>query len=150
MAGGPAGFNLGSSCPDLLRILLTYTHFACTGFSPSPTGLSMPFQFFAYSYLAVLLPPSRRNEAGLGCAAFARHYLRYHCCFLFLLLLRCFSSEGSLLIRGTIYMVGCPIRISADQRLFAPPRSFSQLITSFFALQSLGILRMPLFSFYAR
>ena len=46
-------------------------------------------------------------------------------------------------------LVGCPIRISTDQRLFAPPRSFSQLITSFFALQSLGILRMPLFVLYA-
>ena len=102
MAGGPARFNLGFSCPDLLRILLTPTHFACTGFSPSLTGLSMPFQFFAQSYIAVLQPPSRRNAMGLGCAAFARHYLRYHFCFLFLLLLRCFSSEGSLLIRGTI------------------------------------------------
>ena len=28
--------------------------------------------------------------------------------------------------------VGFPIQISADQRIFAPPRSFSQLITSFF------------------
>ena len=46
-------------------------------------------------------------------------------------------------------LVGCPIRISKDQRLFAPPLSFSQLITSFFALQSLGILRMPLFVLYA-
>ena len=27
---------------------------------------------------------------------------------------------------------GSPIRTSADQRIFAPPRSFSQLITSFF------------------
>jgi hypothetical protein len=34
---------------------------------------------------------------------------------------------------------GCPIRTSADQFLFADPRSFSQLITSFFASESLGI-----------
>ena len=46
-------------------------------------------------------------------------------------------------------LMGYPIRKSTDQRLFAPPRSFSQLITSFFALQSLGILRMPLFVLYA-
>ena len=32
--------------------------------------------------------------AGLGCCAFARHYLRNHCCFLFLRVLRCFSSPG--------------------------------------------------------
>ena len=36
-------------------------------------------------------------------------------------------------------VVGCPIRISTDLRIFAPPRSFSQLITSFFASESLGI-----------
>ena len=34
---------------------------------------------------------------------------------------------------------GFPIRTSADQFLFADPRSFSQLITSFFASESLGI-----------
>ena len=31
----------------------------------------------------------------LGCSAFARHYLRNHCCFLFLQVLRCFSSLRS-------------------------------------------------------
>jgi hypothetical protein len=35
--------------------------------------------------------------------------------------------------------MGCPIRTSPDQRLFAPPRSFSQLVTSFFASESQGI-----------
>ena len=33
---------------------------------------------------------------GLGSSAFARRYLRNHFCFLFLRLLRCFSSPGSL------------------------------------------------------
>ena len=33
---------------------------------------------------------------GLACSAFARHYLRNRFCFLFLSLLRCFSSGGSL------------------------------------------------------
>ena len=37
-------------------------------------------------------------------------------------------------------IVGCPIRTSADQFVLANPRSFSQLITSFFASESLGIL----------
>ena len=45
------------------------------------------------------------------------------------------------------WLMGCPIRISADQLLFAHPRSFSQLITSFFASKSQGILRTPLFTF---
>ncbi len=34
-------------------------------------------------------------QQGLGCSAFARHYLRNHYCFLFLRVLRCFSSPGS-------------------------------------------------------
>ena len=41
-------------------------------------------------------------------------------------------------------MVGCPIRKSTDQILFADPRSLSQLITSFFASESLGIPHTPL------
>ena len=44
--------------------------------------------------------------------------------------------------------MGCPIRISPDQRLFAPPRSFSQLVTSFFASESQGIHLSLLSNFY--
>ena len=40
-------------------------------------------------------------------------------------------------------IVGCPIRTPADQFVFANPRSFSQLITSFFASESLGIPHTP-------
>ncbi len=43
---------------------------------------------------------------------------------------------------------GCPIQKSADQFVFANPRSLSQLITSFFASKSQGILHAPLFTFY--
>ena len=45
-------------------------------------------------------------------------------------------------------MVGCPIRISTDQFVLANPRSFSQLITSFFASESLGIPRAPLITYF--
>ena len=45
---------------------------------------------------------------------------------------------------------GCPIRRSTGQRIFAPYRSFSQLITSFFAFESLGILHAPLLTFFPR
>ena len=41
-------------------------------------------------------------------------------------------------------LMGCPIRKSAGHRIFAPYRSFSQLITSFFASESLGIHLSPL------
>jgi hypothetical protein len=46
-------------------------------------------------------------------------------------------------------IVGCPIRIPADQFVCANPRSFSQLIASFFASESLGIPHTPLFSLCA-
>ena len=40
---------------------------------------------------------------------------------------------------------GCPIRTSADLWVFAPPRGFSQLVTSFFASESQGIPHPPFF-----
>ena len=46
-------------------------------------------------------------------------------------------------------MPGCPIRKSGDQRSFAPSPGLSQLITSFFACESLGIRHTP-FSTFAR
>ena len=45
---------------------------------------------------------------------------------------------------GIPLRVGCPIRKSTDQRLFAPPRGLSQRTTSFIASQRQGIHRMPL------
>ena len=45
-------------------------------------------------------------------------------------------------------ILGCPIRTSADQGLFAPPRRFSQLTTSFVASGSQGIPHAPLVRFH--
>lgn len=45
------------------------------------------------SDVAVLQPHSSRNRRGLGSSPFARHYLGNHCYFLFLSVLRCFSSR---------------------------------------------------------
>ncbi len=93
---------------------------------------------------------SRLHDRGLDSCGFARHYSRNHCCFLFLQVLRCFSSPGSPRPCGRyrrFTAVGCPIRTSAPRRIFAPPRGFSQLVTSFFASESLGILHVPLSPF---
>ena len=65
---------------------------ACTGLSPSMDELSRSFHF-AYSVHGVVLQPQGcRNSPGLGSSPFARHYLGNHCYFLFLQVLRCFSS----------------------------------------------------------
>ena len=70
----------------------------------SPTGLSPPMVTLS----CVFGYPSRRlcrrsynpgrglDRPGLGSCAFARHYWRNHCYFLFLRVLRCFSSPRSL------------------------------------------------------
>ena len=75
--------------------------------------------------------------------------------FLFLRVIRCFSSPGSL--HTTIYslydtiillMVSSLIRISTALCLFAAPRSFSQLVTSFFGAMYQGILLYALCSLF--
>ena len=70
--------------------------------------------------------------------------------FLFLEVLRCFSSlrlPPNLIGWDSFRIPGCPIRKSPDQRSFAPPRSLSQLITSFIASESQGIRHAPLLTF---
>ncbi len=73
--------------------------------------------------------------------------------FLFLWVIRCFSSPGSLHYTMyscndtiTLLMVSSLIRISTDLCLFATPRSFSQLVTSFFGAMYQGILLYALCS----
>ena len=61
------------------------------------------FDFNAVSVWWALQPRRGRNRNGLGYSPFARHYLGNHCCFLFLRLLRCFSSPG--LLRTPMYSV---------------------------------------------
>ena len=50
--------------------------------------------------MAVLQPQHGRNPAGLGYFRFARHYSGNYYCSLFLSVLRCFSSRGSLSLRN--------------------------------------------------
>ena len=95
LRGGPRLFPQGSTCLVVLWIL------PCTS----------PFRFGAFTlsgrpFLTVLLQIRVTcavrtpvcTHSGLGSAGFARRYSRYRCFFLFLRLLRCFSSPGSLRI----------------------------------------------------
>ena len=122
------------------------------GLSPALVDFSKSFYFPFLYRIAVLQPQLCRNIIGLGFSAFARHYLRNHCYFLFLWVLRCFSSPRLLTDWqcDRCCLPGCPIRRFADLGIFAPPRNFSQLITSFFASESLGILHSPLLTFCCR
>ena len=65
-----------------------------TRLSRFPAGLPRPFSYHSQITYAVLTP--KNKFLGLGSFPFARRYLGNRCFFLFLLLLRCFSSEGFL------------------------------------------------------
>ena len=117
--------------------------------------MSFSFELFC---VCPSLPRSTLLLYGLASSAFARRYLRNLVWFLFLRLLRCFTSAGSL--HYTILFMqwslilhqgGFPIRKSADLCLFTAPRSLSQLVTSFVGSRCQGILLMLFFawtSFY--
>ena len=96
-------------------------------------------------------PITPEGGTGLGCCDFARHYYRNRGFFLFLLVLRWFTSQGSLVPDygfigpyGGFTPVGFPIRKSPDQSLLAAPRGLSQLATSFIAVFCQGIHHAPL------
>ncbi len=59
-----------------------------------------------------------------------------------------FTGFATIAGRYTFSIPGCPIQTSTDQISSADPRSFSQLGTSFFASESLGIPHTPLFIFF--
>ena len=124
-----------------------------TGLSPAAAPLSRGFGYaYTVHFSAVLQPRSVPKHRRFGLlrvrSPLLAQSLGY---FLFLRVLRCFSSPGSL---HPLRMVarspapGCPIRKSADQGIFAPPRGFSQLVTSFVASESLGILHVPFSPFF--
>ena len=110
------------SCPALLRCRLDpKLRFRVRGCHP------LRLNFPVHSAIIVLSsqrrsfnPGACRNRTGLGSCAFARHYLRNHFCFLFLRVMRCFSSPGWHLRQsagGTVARAGLPhseIRGSGD------------------------------------
>ena len=114
----------------------------------SHSSVLLPIRFCSLSaILNAVLNTVWVSSHGLASSDFARHYFRNLGWFLFLALLRCFSSGGSPHIPiDSVYdvkillLTDCSIRTSADQYLLAIPRSFSQLTTSFVGSQCQGIL----------
>ena len=66
---------------------------SCTGLSPSLAGFPKTIPLLLEVTCAVRTPAC--THAGLGSSHFARRYFGNRCFFLFLRLLRCFSSPGS-------------------------------------------------------
>jgi len=92
--------------------------------------------------------PHVRSHNGLGCSHFARRYYGNRFCFLFLRLLRCFSSPGFLFLFYEFkkeFFRGCPIRESSDLCLLPTPRSVSPVSAPFIVSECLGLRRKPSF-----
>jgi hypothetical protein len=117
---------------------------------PLPRGLRLTTGLVTL-LLPALQPPLDRNPLGLGCCDFARHYFRNRGFFLFLQVLRWFTSLSSL-ISDYVFIglypgftrMGFPIRTSPGQSLLAALRGLSQLATSFIACFCQGIHHAPL------
>ena len=72
------------------------------GLSPAMAGLSRPFLLsHTMTLCGPTTPQRRRHNCGLGSSPVARHYWGNHCYFLFLEVLRCFSSLRSPLYLST-------------------------------------------------
>ena len=106
-----------------------------TGLSPSPAGFPKAVLLDSAAASAVLTPGC--THPGLGSSGFARRYSRNRFFFLFLRLLRCFSSPGSLHMPmdsaygdRSLFCRVSPfryLRINAHLRLPAAFRSLSRL-----------------------
>ena len=136
LGGGPPCFPLDFTCLVVLRILSSLSAFRLQ--DSYLLWLAFPDHSTKHpSILRVLQPQLLR--VGLGSSRFARRYWGNRFFFLFLWVLRCFSSPGCLPVTmdslqdvWILLHTGFPIRISTSLSLLAARRSFSQLTASFF------------------
>ena len=114
--------------------------------APLPSGLQLTTGLVTL-LLPALQPPLDRDPLGLGCCDFARHYFRNRGFFLFLQVLRWFTSLSSL-VPDYVFIgpyagftvVGFPIRTSPDQM---PACGFPRLIAACHVLHRLLAPRHP-------
>ena len=136
MADGPAGFTQDFSCPALLRSLLRFVWLRVLVYHHLWSDFPNASTHHPSCDIAVLQPQRCRNIGGLGSSPFARHYLGNH--YLFSL------PTGTKMFQFPAFAHHISgATVLQNQRLFAPPRDLSQLITSFIACKSLGIHRTP-------
>ena len=89
---GPGRFTQNSSCSALLRIPLSFVSLRIRSYHALWLNFPEHSSHEISCYIVVLQPLECRNITGLGSSPFARHYWGNHCYFLFLQVLRCFSS----------------------------------------------------------
>ena len=130
LTGGPARFTRNFRSSVLLGKTLGRCRLTSTGLSPSTAPLSNGLQLHARFLTAspagrqarTLPQPHTCNPCrvshrnGLASSDFARHYSRNHNCFLFLWVLRCFTSPRSL---HTPYFI--QVQVTAHDCGWVPP-----------------------------
>ena len=151
MPDGPGGFTQDYTCPALLRIPLgrnsihvqdchllrlnfpdhSILDLSATTWSYNPASASLHLRFGLFPGRSPLLGESLLFSLPGGTKMFQ------------------FPPFASIHLRmdNGQRPLGCPIRKSRDQGIFAPTPRLSQLITSFVASVSLGIRHPPFFSF---
>ncbi len=102
MEGGPSGFPRGFTCPVVLGYAgqrdqrdFVYRAFTFCGGSFQSLQLSPDLVTLRGSPTSAPQPRTGFRQSGLGCSHFARRYSGNRVFFLFLEVLRCFSSLGS-------------------------------------------------------
>jgi hypothetical protein len=134
-----------------------------SGYCQSPSCLSyaiitlcdLPFQKVRLhsGFLLLFMQSYNPTKLWFGLFPLRSPLLRESLLISFPELLRWFTSlsiaHATYFIQLSMYTLACvgyPIRSFADQKICAPPRNFSQLITTFFAQQLLGIHHRPVFA----
>ena len=151
MPDGPGGFTQGSTCPALLRIPVCPAALRLRSCHPLrrrfPAASPRVASAIARSYYP---GGAQKDRPRFGLFPVRSPLLGESLLFSLPTGTKMFQFPAfASVIDGwhAFSMPGCPIRISADQGSFAPPRGFSQLITSFVACKSLGIHRAPFLAF---
>ena len=107
MGGGPPCFPQGFTCLVVLWSTIRFSSISSTGLLPSSVCLSRQLRLSIPSLMIVSTTP-KSKLFGLGSSHFARRYFGNRFFFLFLRVLRCFSSPGFLLstyVFSTGYLV---------------------------------------------
>ena len=118
LADGAARFTQGFTSPALLRYSTWWFCLRVQDYHLLWFNFPEIFHFALPSFCRAL-QPHIATQSGLGYSLFARHYLGNHYYFLFLWVLRCFSSPRSPSMKNMEWQVfnlpGCPIRVSTGR-----------------------------------
>ena len=149
MGGGPPDFPQGSTCLAVLRILPVPSSLRIRGSHPVSHAFPEHFCWESGYLMQSFTPPCQAGRFRL--VPFRSPLLRESMFLSFPPATSMFQFTGfpphgyGFTVRYRKFVpVGFPIQTSAGQWIFAPHRSFSQLITSFFGSQCQGIHPAPL------